>query len=106
MIRSELSSGKQGDICFDAFSKAQSWFCFHLHSLINSADKRARVSEEQQGRDRYSNSNPVSILELCASMQISREIQNAKSIRIFWLIWSALLPQTDHIMPAAKGRCL
>lgn len=58
-------------------------FCFHLHSMINLADKKARVSEEQQRRDWYSNSNQVSILERCTSMQIYKEINNAKSTRIF-----------------------
>lgn len=51
-VRSGVSSGKQGGICFDEFSKVPGLkLCFHLRGLMYSADKEGMYLWEEVGEE-------------------------------------------------------
>lgn len=51
-MRSEVSSGKQGGICFDEFSKVLGLkLCFHLRGLMYSADKEGMYLWEEAAEE-------------------------------------------------------
>lgn len=56
-MRSEVTSGKQGGICFDEFSRVQGLkLCFHPRSLIYAADKEGVWLWEGEDHTQPSNS--------------------------------------------------